>query len=187
MRYNIEDVRHFVENVFQSEIKIRRYSFESDATNAELEDRFLDFQDECLSLYADSPFNYLNAYNGKKSDEDKQKWLNRMAERKIFLIKEYKKPIYTASKEYVSTLSNTLYVIYSSGEYKNLNNEYITKFYATEIEGKIKLIWYKNVTAEGKWKSYEDFELIKDEGEFVKALKLEAPENKENLRHYNSF
>lgn len=187
MSYSIEDVRHFVENVFQSEIKLRRYSFESDATNAELEDRFLDFQDECLSLYADSPFNYLNAFNGKKSDEDKEKWLNRMAERKVFLIKEYKKPVYTASKEYISTLSNTLYVVYSSGEYKNSNREYVIKFYAAEVEGKMKFIWYENVTTEGKWKSYEDFELISDQGELVKVLKIEAPEKEVNLEHYNSL
>ncbi len=56
-----------------------------------------------------------------------------------------------------------------------------------EFDGVFKLIWEQITTVENKWKSVEDFDLIKNEGEFVQALKLEAPEDENNLKHYNSF
>ena len=182
---DINKVSDFLETLFAKEYEIARFSYVAES-RSELVKMCRGFKKDFLSTFAKTPFNYLNAWSAREPEDYKKEWLDSKTQRKVFLIKEQKEVTYDCSDEYKAKLSNTVYIAYVGDNYKP-SDSYMSKFYVAEVEGELKLIWYKISSEKGKWKTNGGFNLVKKEGTFVQTIKLEAPTEEEHLEHYNSF
>lgn len=183
---DILKIENFLKELCNMEYEISKQSCTLES-ESEYEDIYYDFLDTYTDVFAKAPFNYLDDWQGRKTDEEKKEWFEGISPRKVFLIKEYKEVIYNLNKEYKNKLSNSVFVAYVGNNGGSSSDSYKIKFYITQIEGTFKLLWYKLSTAEEKWWFSENYNLFQNMGTFVQALKIEAPKEEKHLIHYNSF
>ncbi len=146
-----------------------------------------EFFQESVFLTAKSNFSRLTVWPKRKSEEKRKRYLEQiLKKRKLFLIEHFDGAVYDDCIEEKNP-SRQLFRCYVSDNSRIANNYYFERFYITLLDDKLRLVAVDSSTRDSGWKEIAEFPSILDTGGLVEIKKIEAPDNEEDLSHYNSL
>jgi hypothetical protein len=191
----IEEVEVFINEFFQKEYDLTKDRKNLIGTRADHEKKVLLFFDEYGIYIMSTAFGDLLAWSQNESKEDREDYLaNILRIRKLFVIEEYKNPIFDQSVLNQGVKSEQLFACYVSDKSQVANNYYFKRLMVGESnDNKCKIIAVQSKDRSVKdalaWKEYhmqdEGYD-VKELGELLNKKKYQKPENELHLKHYNS-
>lgn len=184
----IEKVSLFIQSFIQREYELRIDSLRKNGEKNTYINKVTDFLNQYVIGGFHFWFSELEIWNDSRTEEEVIDYIKDVfRRRKLFLIEHRRDVKFDVAILEQGIKTEDIFLCYVSKNSESWNNYYYGRFViAMDNNNDFKIITIEN-SRKGEWEDPNDLKRVLDYGQFVEAMKIEAPSKAANLEHYNSF